>query len=764
MKALSIRDVLYLAVLLSVAVLFLFPAWQQPDSFWYAPGAEFSDLTVTHWPNMWFMAQAFREHGQVPLWRPSIMGGAPFVGNPLAALFDPASWLFFLWPTTLTFHLLFAIGLFGAGATFYGLVRWSYCRSPFAAFCGGLGYMLTPKLIAHIGAGHVGLSQAFAWLPLTLWLLRDALERRRGYRAAWCGLALALVFFADPRVAFYGASLLGSYALYRTIGVWHGEGGRVALGAVLRLLLVPVTFALVGAAQILPTLELAATTTRTALTLNDAARDSLPWRYLIGYLLANRGGYHEWMTYLGLAPLGLAVLALWRSQETERWFWVGLAAVALLFSLGSNAPLYPLIYRLLPGLGWMRVPSRALLLIPLAVNLLAAWGVDGVFGREWSPRARRWATRLAFAGFLACGILGIGFALRVGENVPASIVALAAIGAGWAGVLFLSVRRRLPSLVGQTIMAALLLVDLWSMGRSLLTLRSAEEVFAEGRGVAAYLAAQEKPFRVYSPSYSVRQHVGAYLGLEQLDGVDPLQLRWTARFMALAGGYEVAGYGVTIPFFPDGVDIHVAWRDVLPDAALLGLLNGRFLVAAFPLPGSGDLDWELRAQVEDSYVYENRRCLPRAFTVTWAEEVADWESAQARLAAGFDPAKGALVEGGPGLDGPPGWQEAYVALFAPNRIVVEADVTQPALLVLGEVWYPGWRVEVDGVERPLYRVDGIVRGTYLEPGAHVTMWAYRPASLQWGIALSLGAASCLAAGGVVAFVRQRWDRGATSSL
>jgi hypothetical protein len=350
---LSMSDALNLGVLALVIVVLMWPAWQQPNSFWYAPGAAFSDLTVTHWPNLWFVAQSIRQWGQVPLWRPLIMGGAPFVGNPLSALFYPPNWLFMLFPSALTLHLLFALHLYGAGVAGYGLMRWSYRQSPFAALVTGLGYALTPKLIAHIAAGHLGLTQAYAWIPLTVWLLRSTLQRPSFGRPVGCGATLAIVYLADPRVAFYNGLLLGAYAVYWLIRMWI----RSSIGETVRLarylLVIPVMAALFAAVQIVPTVELMGSSTRSTLTLSDAAHDSLPWRYLIGFLIANRGGYHEWMTYLGVIPLGLAGLALWRSRERERWFWAGLAAVGLLFSLGPNGPLYPLVYRLLPALGWV---------------------------------------------------------------------------------------------------------------------------------------------------------------------------------------------------------------------------------------------------------------------------------------------------------------------------------------------------------------------------------------------------------------------------
>jgi hypothetical protein len=743
------QDVGGLGGLFLVAALFMWPAWQQLDGLWYAPRAAFSDMTVTHWPNMWFVAQTFRQHGQIPLWRPLIMGGAPFVGNPLSALFYPPNWLFLVLPVTLAFHILIGLHLFAAGTLFYGLMRWSYGCSSFSAFVSGVGYMLTPKLVAHLGAGHIGLSQSFAWLPLTLWLLRSAIGRQSGARAAWCGAALAVTFLADPRVAFYDALLLGGYALYRLIGTWHSAGRRAGLALALRLLFVPLFFALIGAVQMLPTVELMSTTSRAGLTLDEAGRDSLPWRYLVGYLIADRGGYHEWMTYLGLAPLGLALWALGQSKVGERWFWAGLALACVLFSLGTHAPLYGLLYRLLPGLSWLRVPPRVLLLLALAANLLAALGADALLRCiPLGPRTRRWTRLGAVAGLLLCGGVGGGFALLLGEQMPAALVSFAAFGAGLMVVLLLAGWPAVPRVLMQVLLATILLLDLWTVGHSLWTLRPEAEVFAERAEAAAYLGAQEGLFRVYSPSYSIAQHVGARYGIEQVDGVDPSQLRWVTQFVSLAGGYTVGGYGVTIPYFPDDSDVYDVWRDAVPDAALLGVLNARFVVAEYPVDAPG---LSFVTQAGSSAIYENERFLPRAFTVTYVEPVAGWQEAQARLAEGFDPASGALVEGGAALDGARGFWQAAVRDYTPNRIVVEAEVASPALLVLGEVWYPGWRVRVDGVRQPYYRVDGVVRGVYLDPGAHVIQWQYRPASLGWGMALTL-------AGLLGLFGLQRVDR------
>ena len=221
-------------------------------------------------------------------------------------------------------------------------------------------------------------------------------------------------------------------------------------------------------------------TSRGGMMLRDAARDSLPWRYLVGYLVADRGGYHEWMTYLGLAPLGLGVLALWRSPRSERWFWAGLAVSSLVLSLGTNTPVYAALLGVLPGLKWLRVPPRALVLVILSANVLAATGADALFETGWPARLRRGVTLAAFAGLLVCVGVGLGFALLLRNRMPAAVLVSAAAGCGLMAVTLASARPQAPSTISQALLVVVLALDLWSTGRSLIELRPAEEVFGEG--------------------------------------------------------------------------------------------------------------------------------------------------------------------------------------------------------------------------------------------------------------------------------------------
>jgi uncharacterized membrane protein YfhO len=67
---------------------------------------------------------------------------------------------------------------------------------------------------------------------------------------------------------------------------------------------------------------------------------------------------------------------------------------------------------------------------------------------------------------------------------------------------------------------------------------------------------------------------------------------------------------------------------------------------------------------------------------------------------------------------------------------VRATAEAPGVLVLADQFSPGWEAHVDGVATPIVRVNAILRGVPLTPGAHEIVFAYRPRGLALGAALS----------------------------
>ena len=59
---------------------------------------------------------------------------------------------------------------------------------------------------------------------------------------------------------------------------------------------------------------------------------------------------------------------------------------------------------------------------------------------------------------------------------------------------------------------------------------------------------------------------------------------------------------------------------------------------------------------------------------------------------------------------------AEITDYEPDRVEVTAEARGEGLLVLGDIYYPGWKASVDGDDVPIERVDYLLRGVRIEPG------------------------------------------------
>jgi uncharacterized membrane protein YfhO len=90
---------------------------------------------------------------------------------------------------------------------------------------------------------------------------------------------------------------------------------------------------------------------------------------------------------------------------------------------------------------------------------------------------------------------------------------------------------------------------------------------------------------------------------------------------------------------------------------------------------------------------------------------------------------------------------------AQTRVRVAVRTETDGLLVLGDPWYPQWRVEVDGKPAELLRVDHSFRGVRVPAGSHQVTFTYQDRALWLGVALA--AATCLALAVLWLFRRRR---------
>lgn len=696
----STRSREWMLALLVMAIagsLWILPLTLQPKSVPFWPGASFSDLLISHWPNAVWINQSIREWGQIPLWNPNILSGIPFAADPLSGLWYLPNWLAVAFPAAIAFNTLFWVHL-----TWAGLGAWALAReeglSMWGAALVGLVFGGAPKFVAHIALGHIGLVSAVSWTPWVLLLTAKTLRqiRTEGRWLRWSALAgavLGLVFRADPRWSIPLIGFAVAYGIRSTLRDWQTDPEilrKIALAGMLAAIFAAAIAACLG----LPLWEFLRESTRSGISANERAIFSLPLEGLLG-TISILEGTPEWLAYFGASVLVISVLSMFNSDRRP-WFWIGVSVFSTILALGPATPLFNLIDAI-PGADVLRVPARFLFLSALGWAFLAGYGLDTLISNRGAIKTRgmkTWLfviTSLILAVNIGIGIIGGVNSIRQLAPVITAILAFALISAFVVGRI--SLRRIIPLVLGVVV------VDLLWINIGLIEPKSMEAIFSDRSELASSLQSDHGTSRVFSPSYSVPQPQAVLNGVELADGVNPLQLSAYRDYMEVAVGLDPGAYDVTLPSFPDG-NPSTPWG-FKADRDALGRLNVEWIASQYPLEDDSLIPFGI---VDGVYLYR----LEGSRTRSWMER------------------------GSPenGQD----WQPISITQWTPNWIRLDAE--GPGVVVLSEVAYPGWRVLVDGEPSTLTTVNGLFRAVELDSGKHEVIFQFYPATLMFGIAIS----------------------------
>jgi hypothetical protein len=175
--------------------------------------------------------------------------------------------------------------------------------------------------------------------------------------------------------------------------------------------------------------------------------------------------------------------------------------------------------------------------------------------------------------------------------------------------------------------------------------------------------------------------------------------------------------------------------------------------------------WRTEHTGDDLLVLRNLRALPRAWLVTQVEAV-DGEEALKLIrgegASDFDPRRTALVEAAEGeLPALPGGDAAALGAtarvrYGHNRIEVETESATPALLVVGETFYPGWEATVGGEPAKIFNTDYLLRGVAVPAGRHTVGMRYTAPAARAGACVSL--ATLLLLAGLAVYSRRGGEK------
>ncbi|MCC7106274.1 MAG: YfhO family protein, partial [Chloroflexi bacterium] len=371
--------------------------------------------------------------------------------------------------------------------------------------------------------GHLNQVSATLWLPWALLPMDRALRAKSlAWSIRWLtvlSVCLGLqVLAGHPQQTYMTLVCAGWQAAWRLWGAplrtWIAGGA--ALGASIALGMG------LAAAQLLPTLELARESIRSGgLEYREAIAGSL-WPWLMARAVmpsfVNDLGSTEFLAYVGIVPLLLALIAASFVRRRGLALAAGLALGGLFLALGGANPLYPVLHAAVPGFSSFRVPSRWALVYTLGIVGMAAlrW-------HELRERSCRWQVTRRAVG-VVLGVVLVGGGLYVGgaratRELQAAWAGLALGGgllaAAVARAAVIGRRMPAPSLVGRrsamgswrrrllpAATAALLLlaaVELWLAGGDLAPRRPVPiDAYAPVRDSTLFLQARTGEARTLS--------------------------------------------------------------------------------------------------------------------------------------------------------------------------------------------------------------------------------------------------------------------------
>ena len=134
----------------------------------------------------------------------------------------------------------------------------------------------------------------------------------------------------------------------------------------------------------------------------------------------------------------------------------------------------------------------------------------------------------------------------------------------------------------------------------------------------------------------------------------------------------------------------------------------------------------------DLKIYQNNSALPKAYVVFQKETASSPEQARSIFyGASFDPHNAVILEDRnaislPQVAGAQSYSPAVVTSYASNEVKLTAQTDKDGILILTDIFYPGWQAYLDGKKVVTYPANVMFRGIFLPAGDHAVTFVYEP--------------------------------------
>ena len=274
--------------------------------------------------------------------------------------------------------------------------------------------------------------------------------------------------------------------------------------------------------------------------------------------------------------------------------------------------------------------------------------------------------------------------------------------------------KKTASLIVSAGMAVLILVDLWSVDRRYLNdgnyvKEKAEESYKESVADKEIFKDTDESYRVFGLTNPWQDTNVSYFH-HSIGGYHAVKLR---RYQELIDHRLDGEYRNIIGALQKAQTI----QDIMPVLAAspsLNMLNTRYIIynpdqAPIRNPFAYGNAWF----VDKIDIVENADAEIEALNTINPLETAVVDKSFAKDLEGFTPHKDSTAT-------------IVLEKYRPNRLTYKTKASSEQLAVFSEIYYPGWKVTIDGKDATHFRADWILRGMLVPAGEHTIVFDFHP--------------------------------------
>jgi hypothetical protein len=690
--------------------------------------AQLIDIVAMFYPFRALNAIGAQRH-ELPLWNPFIQSGAPFQANAQSALFNPLGIFYYFLPLKMAWTADLILRLFLSGLFMTAFVR-TIGGSPLGSLVAGILFALCGFTVQWQGMSN---GESGIWLPLICYSVVRLYQRPQRRSVAIAAFAFAApVLSGHPETAAHSTMVGCVIALFLLVQRFNKRfligfvaAGLLALG--------------LAAVQVIPTIEWLG---RLGPQLDNAqpvldrhqgqgffSRDILRDPNSAGIAIP------EGSAYVGMLGLLAACLAPFHKSRSYVLFFAILALVATAVAFGFQPIRWVVVH--LPVIKAMK-NARLIMVANFAIAALAGLGISTMDGPELGLPRRKAFWYLTLASLTICFCI---YELHRATLSPVELMRSPAASLVFLACALVLLGMRLNGLFGERVFTAAIIglcaFEMLTFSYGYLGFTPTKEVFPPAP-VFDFLQSRAdlRDYRVTKDRFPIPHDAGIIYGFEAADGYD-LTTERTRNFTADLAEDR-----------PDGV-MFVAEKLVSILDRRLDMLNVKYLLVSVP---SAQADLFNTSRFRPIYtdrsvaVFENPTALTRVWLIAakGIEVISDDRSQLERLKQpSFDPERSVVFPVRPNFvhenasDAADVSSSVVVRERTLNTYQLEVKSTEPAAVVLSQMFYPGWNASVNGRDLEIYPVDYALTGFVVSAGTSDVRLMFRPSSFVFGATISL---------------------------